>query len=173
MVTKYNLSVPDELDEKIRARRDYLGNLSKLFQEAVSEKIRQKEEFEERLKGGENMGAMIERLKREKMDDEADYRALGKEAGLTWAKAARFKDLKYAATLWQGTDGATVDECYVPKKVLRDPVIGHYFRTVLSEDPRIEIENERDDCVNDFTEQWLSGWQEAVCEFWETVAVKL
>ena len=53
MVKKFNLSVPDELAEKIDQRRDYLGSLSAIFQKAVADKIRKKDEFEQRLEGDE------------------------------------------------------------------------------------------------------------------------
>ena len=47
---KFNLSVPDALAEKIQGRRDQLGNLSAIFQDALAEKITKQEAFEERLK---------------------------------------------------------------------------------------------------------------------------
>lgn len=42
MVRKFNLSVPDVLAAKIEQRRQYLGSLSAIFQEAVAYKIKNK-----------------------------------------------------------------------------------------------------------------------------------
>ena len=49
-VHKYNLTVPPLLAEAIEANRDGLGNLSKIFQEAVQARITALEAFKGKLK---------------------------------------------------------------------------------------------------------------------------
>lgn len=172
MVEKFTLSVPDELAAKIKARRDWLGNLSQLFQETVAEKIQKKEEFEQRLKGDEDMEARIERLKREKAEAAADYFEKGKGDGLEWAKAAGYKELEYV-----GRDGfrtAATDryEMWDLKLILNDPIMGDYFTEALAEDPIINPGPE-DEGLSGLAEEWFVGWLEAVDALWQEVAPKL
>lgn len=168
MVKKFNLSVPDDLAEKIEQRRDHLGSLSAIFQEAVAERIKKKEEFEERLKGDDDMEQIIERLRREKMQAQTDYHEKGREAGLCWAKAASYSDLEYARKF----DPTDRDGLYDPTIPLHDNVLGHYFIDALEADTLTNPEADEDE-LNDFAKQWLDGWLEAVREFWAAVKDRL
>jgi len=168
MVTKFNLSVPDELAAKIKERREYLGSLSAIFQQAVSEKIKKKEKFEKRLEGGDDMEATIERLKEEKQKAEVDYREKGQDAGLVWAKAASYTDLEYARQFEPFDRHGEVD----PTTILHDDVLGHYFIETLEADPLTNPEAD-EDVLNDFATQWLDGWLNAVYDFWAEIISKL
>jgi hypothetical protein len=168
MVKKFNLSVPDDLAEKIEQRRDQLGSLSAIFQEAVAAMVKKKEEFEERLKGDDDMEQIIERLRREKLQAQTDYHETGREEGLRWAKAASYTDLEHARKF----DPRDEDGVYDPTIPLHDDVLGHYFIDAMEADPLTNPETDEDE-LNDFARQWLDGWLEAVQEFWSAVKDKL
>jgi hypothetical protein len=165
---KFNLSVPDALAQKIHDRRDQVGNLSAIFQDALADKIRKQEEFEERLKGDQDMEATIERLKREKALLETDYFSKGKEVGLRWAKAASYKDLEYARRF----DPKGAGGLYDPTITLHNDVLGHYFIDALRADPLTDFGNDEDE-LNEHARKWLDGWLEAVDQFWKEVSDKI
>ncbi len=168
MVKKFNLSVPDDLAEKIEQRRDQLGSLSAIFQEAVAAIIGKKEEFEERLKGDDDMEQIIERLRREKLQAQTNYHEKGREDGLRWAKAASYTDLEHARKF----DPSDEDGVYDPTIPLHDDVLGHYFIDAMEADPLTNPEADEDE-LNDFARQWLDGWLEAVRELWAAVKDRL
>ena len=165
---KFNLSVPDALAQKIYGRRDQLGNLSAIFQDALAEKIRKQEEFEERLKGDQDMEATIARLKREKAQLQTDYFSKGKEDGLRWAKATSYNDLEYARRF----DPKGEDGLYDPTIPLHDDVLGHYFIDALEADPLTDPGYDEDE-LNEHAKKWLDGWLEAVHQFWQAVSDKI
>jgi hypothetical protein len=173
MTKKFNLSVSDELAEKIEARREYLGNLSALFQEAVTEKIQRQEEFERRLQGDVDMQAVIERLKQEKMDVEGDYREQGQEAGLAWAKAASYADLKYVVYLdlnWPLMSVSSRSVKAMDEVILGDKVLGNYFRGMLKNNPPISPLRDGSERLSSFPQEWIWGWREGIKEFWREIA---
>jgi post-segregation antitoxin (ccd killing protein) len=174
MTKKFNLSVSDELAEKIKARREYLGNLSALFQEAIEAKIQKKEAFEKRLKGDVDMEATIERLRQERTEAQKDYRDYGKHEGLFFAKAASYTDLEYAALTFQPCS----DGYYTKSKLMDDTILGEYFREYFQENPELNVNNEavgeyRAQFLSDLAEEWIDGWVEGVREFWTEVVAKL
>ncbi|MDQ7782336.1 MAG: hypothetical protein RDU20_05645 [Desulfomonilaceae bacterium] len=165
---KFNLSVPDALARKIDARRDQLGNLSAIFRDALADRIRKQEEFEERLKGDQDMETIIARLKKEKTQLRTDYFSKGKEDGLRWAKAASYKDLEYAGRFEpEGRDGL-----YDPTTTLHDDVLGHYFIDALEADPLTDPGYDEDD-LNEHAKKWLDGWLEAVHQFRQEISDKI
>jgi hypothetical protein len=168
MVKKFNLSVPDELAEKIDQRRDYLGSLSAIFQKAVADKIRKKDEFDQRLEGDAEMDQIIERLRKEKAELQGNYREKGREEGLRWAKASSYKELEYARRF----DPIDKDGLHDPSIPLHDDILGHYFIDALFPDELTNPGFDEDD-LNEFAKQWLDGWLEAVADFWVHVEPKL
>jgi hypothetical protein len=165
---KFNLSVPDALARAIEEEREYLGNLSAIFQDAVAEKIRKHKEFIQRLKGDQDMEATIQRLRKEKAEAQTDFFEKGKADGLTWAKAAAYTDLEYARRF----DPTAEDGLYDPTIPLHDDVLGHYFIETLEADPLTNPEDDEDE-LNDFARKWLEGWMEAVREFWGAIVAKI
>lgn len=168
MVKKFNLSVPDDLAEKIEQRRADLGSLSAIFQEAVADRIRKKEEFEQRLQGDAHMNQIIERLKREKAALQGNFSEKGREEGLRWAKAASYRELEYARRF----DPTDAEGLYDPTIPLHNDVLGHYFIDALEADELTNPESDEDE-LNEFAKQWLKGWLEAVADFWSQVEDKL
>jgi Arc/MetJ-type ribon-helix-helix transcriptional regulator len=171
MVKKFNLSVPDELAEKIEARREYLGNLSSLFQEAVRDKIRKKEDWEKRIREEEEgMDARIERLRKEKIQSENDYYEQGREDGYAWAKNAPYADLQYMLN-FDPVQYQYGRNCYFMVDLTQDEILGEGFREAFKENPVLDCDEVG--VLNDFAEQWFRGWQEGVETFWEEIKDKL
>ncbi len=149
MSRKITISVPDFLYQKIDAWRQSF-NLSRIFQEAISEAIKKKEEFQKRISEDFNIPEIIERLKKEKFESEDTWHRKGERSGLEWARRAHYLDLK---------------------NVLRQPVeafAGHggslrdYFkRTFQQEKP------------GQYRKFFLSGWKHGVSDFWNIIKDKL
>ena len=169
MVKKFNLTVSDELAEKIDDQRAKLGNLSALFQEAVSAKIRKQEEFKMRMEKGESMEATIERLKAEKAEAENDYRNAGVKAGLDWAKSSSYTDLQYMLG-FNPSVGIIGFNHYI-NDLTGDDVLGEWFQDEFDKD--CSMTSDEDGRLNDLAEQWFEGWKEGVKIFWAEVEGKL
>jgi len=92
MAKKITVSVPDELHERMMVCKDSF-NFSQVFQNAISDLIQKREDFQKRLKGDENMNAVIERLKKEKEESENVLFETGKNEGLRWAKMSHYDEL--------------------------------------------------------------------------------
>ncbi|MEW6136910.1 MAG: hypothetical protein AB1733_01670 [Thermodesulfobacteriota bacterium] len=171
MVKKFNLSVPDELAEKIEARREYLGNLSSLFQEAVREKIRKKEDWEKRIKEGEDKDTMIERLRREKAEAENDYYEQGMKDGVDWAKNSSYTDLQYMLNFNPENFDLYGNSSYSMTDLTQDEILGESFQQIFDENPALLCDDSG--MLNDLAVQWFLGWRAGAETFWEEIKDKL
>lgn len=166
MAKRITVSVPDELGEQIDKWKGEISP-SAIFQSAMEEAIAKKEGFLKRIHQGEDMNAIIERLRQEKKEEENIYFEKGKEDGLDWAKAASYSELKYAT---EGCD--MTEEGYTCQSVRYDKILGPYWNSQMTHDPLMRGADD-DDFVNDEMEAWLNGWFEAVEQFWNEVSDKL
>ena len=114
MSQKITLSIPDLLHEKLEEWRASF-NLSKMFQEALTDAIRKKEEFQKRFAEDFDISDVISRLRQEKCDWEKKFHKKGKLEGVKWAKMAHYKDLLYVLG---------ITDTY---KLISDPVLNTYF----------------------------------------------
>jgi hypothetical protein len=146
MTRKVTVSIPDMLHEKLEKWRNSF-NMSKMFQDAIAEAIQKKEEFQRRMQGEENLSDIISRLKSEKRRSQKDYRDIGHQHGIQWAKSAHYDDLVYAVT-WENVTSAA-----------NDSVLGSYFVEKLTEDRRTAI---KENSPNDFAQAFVQGWKEGV-----------
>jgi len=105
MAKKITLTVNENLFKQIDAWRSSF-NLSRLFQDAVSEAIRRKEEFQHLLSGSADIPRIVERLKAEKQDLLEKARSAGKADGSAWAGRAHYEELIAAVRSVPGTAGA-------------------------------------------------------------------
>ena len=153
MTKKFTLTVPDKLGARIEAWRSEL-NLSGLFQKAVEAEVERKERLKNQAREA-TMTEVIERLKKEKAESEQRWIEQGRKDGVSFAKSARYEDLKYAAKQYQPGAGDPT----------RDDVLGDYFEEEIKECPDLEEETTWD--------QWVSGWLEGVEAFWGEVESKL
>ncbi len=157
MTKKITISIPDMLHEKLEKwRRSF--NLSKMFQEAVTDAIQKKEDFQKRIQEDLDMADILERLRMEKMKSEGNYAENGKLEGLTWAKTAHYDDLRYALDWTPG------------EKPFRDDVLGEYLSRKLATDKLMDASGET---VNEYARAYITGWKRGVEEFWDEIGSKL
>ncbi|MFH0781838.1 MAG: hypothetical protein V2B20_07775 [Pseudomonadota bacterium] len=157
MAKKVTISIPDMLHEQLEKWRESF-NLSKMFQEAVSEAIQRKEDFQKRIREDLDLGQIIERLRREKMQSEGNYLETGKKDGILWAKTAHYDHLKYALH-WTDFENAT-----------KDHVLGHYFTEILALNHPLELSTYRH---SEYLLNYLKGWKQGIEHFWAEIKEKL
>jgi hypothetical protein len=158
MTKKVTLSVSDELSEKMEKWKDSF-NFSGIFQEAITEAIQRKEDFQKRLKEDPKMNEIIERLRKEKAESEKEWFEIGKTEGLEWAKVSSYDELQIVLT----ADG---DE--IPMDLLNknDDVNEEWFQEQVYDYyvlPRDTIADTR----------FQAGFMRGVREFWKEVANKI
>lgn len=157
MTRKITLSIPDMLHEKMEEWRKSF-NLSKMFQDALTDAIHKKEEFQRRLQEDQDMSQIIERLKHEKEQSEGSYFENGKLQGVKWAKSAHYDDLMYALKLTS------------PSQMAGDRMLGEYFSNLAESDHFAEISA---DNINKYGKLFLDGWRRGVREFWNEIKEKI
>ncbi len=157
MAKKVTVSIPDMLHEKMeRWRRSF--NLSKMFQDAVSEAIQKKEEFQRRIQEDLDLGEVIDRLRREKAQSEGNFYDSGRQDGVTWAKSARYDDLMYALS-WDNYDRGHDDR-----------ILGLYFTEKIEASSLMAIKNHS---INEYARIYMQGWKKGLTEFWDEIKDKL
>jgi len=157
MAKRITVSVPDMLHEKMEQWRESF-NMSKMFQDAVAEAIKKKEEFQRRMQTDPSMEEIIERLRNEKAEYDQNISELGKQEGLRWAKSAHYDELIYAVN-WPCQENP-----------LDDPVLGEYFSTSAANfRKKYKIPEQFQTNLKAFTDAWKTG----VVEFWDEVKDKL
>jgi hypothetical protein len=92
MAKKITLTVNESLFQQIDAWRSSF-NLSRLFQDAVSEAIKRKEEFQRMLSGSADIPRIVERLRNEKLGAQEKAVTAGKADGSAWAGRAHYEEL--------------------------------------------------------------------------------
>lgn len=157
MAKKVTISIPDLLHEKLEKWRESF-NLSKMFQDAVTEAIQRKEEFQKRIREDLDLGQIIDRLRQEKMQSEGNYFESGRTDGILWAKTAHYDDLQYVLH-WTDLENATKDE-----------ILGHYFSTNPSASRLLLSNTYRD---TKYALSYLQGWKQGIEQFWDEIREKL
>ncbi len=163
MAKKITLTVNETLFGKIDQWRSSF-NFSKLFQDAVSEAIKAKEEFHRMLSGKEEIPRIVERLKSEKRGWLETARHNGESDGGIWAGKAHYGDLISVLALIGGsgtgqgggeTVSAAEDQCVEvwEKK--------HWSTGTAS----VELE--------DAKRAYREGWRTGVVGLWELVKDQL
>lgn len=176
---RYSVSVPDELGERIEKWKHKVSP-SAVFKDAMGKAIDSEERFENKLKG-DNMEAIIERLKAEKKDAENNYRQDGKEYGLEWAKNAKYKAIRRLLSEKEGIEEFfynywRVDSDYVFGKekyvIVANDVVEH-----MKEDPILREVSEAHGMTGWYLgnegSEWFIGFLEGVQAFWDEVEYKL
>lgn len=147
MAKKVTLTVPEALLSKIDEWR-HSFNLSKLFQDAVAEAIKKKEEFGRAVSREIDLEAVVERLRGEKRDWKRKASERGLADGAAWAASASYEDLAAAAG---GDPGAS----------LRATDVGWACYPGME-----NVEGgERDEAEASYRE----GWERGVSQFWDLV----
>ncbi len=153
MTHKITLSIPDMLHEKLKEWRDSF-NLSKMFQEAVTEAIQKKELFHKRFAEDFDMPEIVRRLKQEKMIWEKQFYKSGKKEGLKWARSAHYEDLLYVINFTHTYE------------LTHDSEFTAYFEQVHETH---ELGKYASDGAVDHELMFMDGWFYGVNEFWNQV----
>ena len=153
MAKKITLTVNENLFKQIDAWRSSF-NLSRLFQDAVSEAIRHKEEFQRMLSGNADIPRIVERLKLEKQGLLENAAASGKADGSAWASRAHYQDLIAAI-------GAISSATEAEDKAVKFWE-SHHGLTGLEGKPREEALN-----------AYREGWRAGVLGLWDLVKEQL
>ncbi len=157
MAQKITLSIPDLLHEKLTEWRTSF-NFSKMFQDALTDAIQKKEEFQKRFSEDFDMPEIIKRLKHEKMIWEKKYYKLGRTEGLRWAKMIHYEDLLYVLQF---------NDTY---KLISDPKMNKYFEQIYQTTDLAKYSNSH---AVDHEQMFIDGWYKGVLEFWNQVKEKI
>ena len=155
MSKKITLTVPDALYNKINDWRSSF-NMSRIFQEAVSEAIHRKEEFIKRMDEDSGLSEIIERLRSEKSSLKKSLFSRAEKEGHHWAARAHYEDLLAAVSA-------------TPEQVMSLPNLELTLNSSLEKlgqrSSNMEFEY--------FRSTVLSGWKKGVNDFWEMVKDKV
>lgn len=157
MSQKVTLSIPDLLHEKLEEWRASF-NLSKMFQDALTEAIQKKEELRKRFSEEFDITDVIKRLRKEKFDWEKNFFRSGKTEGLKWARTARYENLLYVLKF---TD---------PYQLISDHKMTPYFQTLYNS---TELAHYTDSGSVRHEHMFMQGWFSGVLELWDQVKEKL
>jgi hypothetical protein len=161
MSKRITLSVQDALHAEMEKWKGEL-NFSRVFQDAIREKIERKENFQKRLdSGGFDMEATVERLRAERDEGEEILFDEGKNDGLEWAKYSHYSSLKDALE-WDPTNGEVPDQADLREEI----------QDMIHDDEHLGFEANSWE-MDDVTTKWAKGWVEGVQEFWSQVEGKL
>ena len=164
MVKKITISVPDELHQKMMEVKEVF-NFSRVFQDAISNLIQRREDFQKRLKGDKKMAEIIERLHKERAESEGNYFEYGKTKGLIWAKSTHYQEIVYALK-WD-----------VHEKPVDENLFDYFKNYFLESDEYPFFDYETDplvpEWVNSCMYSFLLGWKEGVAEFWYEIKDKI
>jgi hypothetical protein len=163
MAKKITLTVNETLFGKIDQWRSSF-NLSKLFQDAVSEAIKAKEEFHRMLSGKEDIPQIVERLKAEKRGLLETARRDGETDGGTWAGKAHYVDLISVLPLIDGSrTGPGVSETASSAENQCVEVWERKHRSTGA----VSVE------LDDAKRVYREGWRAGVTGLWELVKDQL
>lgn len=145
-MARLNITIPDELSERVERWRDGL-NLSRVCQEAISRELDRLEQIPVEVI---SMHAALARLGREKAKVEQSSFRKGVHDGLEWARGAEYALLKR----WGKRHGDAVFD-----EALRGPASGSASRH----------ENDPTWDPKPYAEGWIAG----VNQFWERAKKRL
>ncbi len=151
MSKRITLSIPDALHRQLDQWRNSF-NLSRIFQDALSELIGRKESLRDAVHY--DLPQIISRLKREKEETEESWFDEGMKAGLTWAKSAHWLELRQAA------------EENMEKLLSSGSDISSYLKALLKAE---EKKSQLSVSVHEFRTSFLDGWIRGVHDFWGLV----
>ncbi len=157
MARKITLTVPDALYQKIDEWRSGF-NMSRIFQDAVSEAICRKEEFQQRISEDKGLNDIIKRLKQEKSGWERKIFLKAEEAGQLWASRAHYEDLLTAVSA-------------SPDQILAIPHLEVQLQATL--DQLQQFPSLMAGGIDAFKKTVLTGWKKGVDDFWSVVRDKI
>ncbi len=149
------------LHEKLSEWRSSF-NFSKLFQEALTEAIEKKENFQKRLSSDIDMSDIIKRLRNEKTKWGKKYFELGKTEAIGWAKNAHYETLLYVTRMEKYYD------------IIFDPKMNTYFKKIYESSGLIPYPATGTNIdLSDHDKKFIDGWYNGLFEFWNQVKDKI
>lgn len=179
MARKITLTVPDSLYSRIQLWRSAF-NLSRIFQDAVAEAIRRKEEFQKRLGQDASLTEIIQRLRREKVSFEQRTRLAAAEEGRHWASRAHYAELVVAVHTASAASAKNPAGAADQAGAASTPPAAGATR-FGPDDPALQepiarvIESLREEHQPGYrsSEEYrlavVAGWYQGVRDFWDTV----
>ncbi len=163
MAKKITLTVPESLSRKIDQWRSSF-NMSKLFQDAMDEAIKKKEELQRLLTKDHSIDEIVERLKTEKRDLEGEVSERGRADGFTWAKSAHYRELRAVLSRGEplGSEGDS-NESSVQGAAAQG---WNAYKEELGTLDDAEITKQH-------RELYRAGWQNGVWQLWHLVKDRL
>nr|WP_321404194.1 hypothetical protein [uncultured Desulfobacter sp.] len=157
MTQKITLSIPDRLHEKLNEWRSSF-NLSKMFQDALSDAIEKKEAFSKKLSEEFDMTQIINRLQQEKEQWLKTFYNAGRNRGFGWAQGAHYQDLLYVLDY---------DDTYnCEQEIVRHNRFKAYFEDLYNAHELTRYTNQG---AVDHEKTFLQGWFDGVNAFWNEV----
>ena len=170
MTKKITLSMPDDLHEKMLEYKDRF-NFSKIFQDVISEKIRSKEDFKNKIKGAPDMDETIERLKTEKLETINDLYENGKNDGLVFARNASYGDLIQVVNVKSMSESNEVLVSWDPSE---SELLGDVYEQAFEDYELLGMVQTRFGFIpNAFFAKWEAGFFEGIREFYHEVEDKI
>ncbi|MFC1880984.1 type II toxin-antitoxin system CcdA family antitoxin [Thermodesulfobacteriota bacterium] len=171
MTQRINISIPDELYEKLKRFKNSI-NVSKLCQKMLKEEIKKKENFLSRIGKPEELSEIIGRLNKEKINHMKIITDIARADGLEWAKIAHFSDLE--SLIFTDIDINYLGECIEPyvDEYLENKMeqMGKEYEGVViylqTVNPTIKVNRTN---VTEVEMLYWHGWHEGVTEFWKVV----
>lgn len=153
MAQKITLSIPDLLHEKLKEWRDSF-NFSKMFQDALTDAIQRKEDFQKRFSEDFDMSDIIKRLQQEKLIWEKRFSKSGRNEGIKWARSAHYEELLYVINF---------EDTY---KLTNDTKFKAYFEEIHNKN---ELGKYASDGAVDHELMFMEGWFLGVNDFWTQI----
>ena len=157
MTQKITLSIPDRLHEKLSQWRSSF-NLSKMFQEALTDAIQKKETLGKRLHEEFDMSDIVQRLQKEKNEWLKNFYKEGRTRGFGWAQDAHYTDLLYVLDY-----GNTYDTGI---GIVRHSRFKAYFEHIYA---AYDLARYVRQGGEDHEKRFLEGWFDGVNSFWNEV----
>lgn len=179
MSKRITLSVRDELYGKMQKWKDSL-NFSGIFQEAISSRIKKKEEYEnfkQKTKEDIDMNKVIEKLRKQKEGAYKDYFEKGKKHGFEYAQSMDYVDFQYA--LQYETTNMVMSKDYVidynPFYNEDESELKAHMREEFEKDRLMDWvdPDARNVIPNEYFCEWEEGFIEGIQEFWNEIKDKL
>ena len=157
MTQKITLSIPDRLHEKLSEWRSAF-NLSKMFQDALTDAIQKKEALSKKLQEEFDMSDIVQRLQQEKNDWLKNFYKEGRTRGFGWARDAHYKDLLYVLDYSNTYDTGV--------GIVRHDRFKAYFEHIYES---LDLTRFARQGEKDHENSFLEGWFDGVNSFWNEV----
>lgn len=170
MVKKFSVGISDELVARLEPFKGKYSPTA-VFQKAMEKQAANLEKWSTLMPKGEEMDAIVEKLRKQKEEAEAQDYELGRDEGLKIAKSVDYEDLKAALKLIEEVEKIYKEYNYIQSDILfNDDAWGDYFSD--SDNCHYELEALADSSVGSLTHasgKWFEGWRDGVTAFWDSL----